>query len=269
MMRNFFLLSIIILSSGCVTSERLRYAELNPVYGAEPKNVNLIINAYPLKTPGPTVIYAHGCSGLDGAYLDWKNKLNDWGYNVVQPDSMKSRGVKRACNEKERESVSNKDRLEDVIEASKWVQQQSWHSGKIGVIGYSMGGLAALNLASDGGEYYPYTDKVDQDIYVTKYVSAVIAFYPACKMSHREAKVPSLILIGELDTWTPVRRCDQLAALGNKNITLIKYPGAYHSFDTPGFNQVNGYGHMIKYNPQAAADAEMRTREFFEKYLKN
>ena len=188
---------------------------------------------------------------------------------MVQPDSMKSRGVSKACNAKERESVGNKDRLEDIIETAKWVEKQPWHKGKIGVVGYSMGALAALNLASDGGEFYPYTDKIDQDIYVTKYVSAVIAFYPSCKMGHKDAKVPSLILIGELDTWTPVRLCDQLAAVGNKNITLIRYPGAYHSFDTPGFNQVNRYGHMIKYNAPAAADAEMRTKKFFEKYLKN
>ena len=71
------------LLSGCVTTDPLRYKQLNPMPAEEAKEVALILNTYPLKTPSPTVIYAHGCSGLDGAYLDWKNKLNDWGYNVL------------------------------------------------------------------------------------------------------------------------------------------------------------------------------------------
>lgn len=265
-LKAFIILAILL--SGCATSERTKYTQLNPRYDENPKEINLILNAYPLKSPGPTVIYAHGCSGLDGAYLDWKNKLNDWGYNVVQPDSLRSRGVSTACNKIGVINVTHSERVEDIIETAKWIKQQSWHKGKIGIIGFSMGGIAVLNLISNGGNLHIYTSKTDKDIFLNKDISAGVAYYPFCGLNHRHATVPTLILIGEADAWTPPTWCGILAE-SNNNIFLKTYPAVYHSFDTPGFNQINQYGHMIKYDAAAAADAERRTREFFEKYLKN
>ena len=56
--------------------------------------------------------------------------------------------------------------------------------------------------------------------------------------------VPTLILIGELDDWTPAKECRNLAegrddwGISREKgkgipIELIVYPGAYHDFDVP------------------------------------
>lgn len=74
---------------GCATSESIKYTQLNPPAAQKAKLVNLNVYTHLLKKPSPTIIYAHGCSGLDGVYLDWKNKINEWGFNVVQPESKK------------------------------------------------------------------------------------------------------------------------------------------------------------------------------------
>ena len=73
---------------------------------------------------------------------------------------------------------------------------------------------------------------------------AAIAFYPPCLGFKDNMTVPTLILIGELDDWTPADECRNMAegrddwgisrqkGLGFP-IELIVYPGAYHGFDMP------------------------------------
>ena len=256
------------LLSGCVTTDSLRYKQLNPLPTQKPKEVSLIINTYALENPSPTVIYAHGCSGLDGAYLDWKNKLNDWGYNVAQPDSLRSRGFNTACSRRGLVNVTDNDRLEDVLKTAEWVKKQPWHKGKIGVIGFSMGAMAALNLAGDGGNLYIFKSETSRDVYQNINISAAVAYYPFCLPAHSKAKIPTLILVGGLDNGTPPTWCNYLAN-ENPNIDLKIYPGVHHSFDTPGFNHVSKHGWIVKYDANAAQDAEKRTKEFFEKYLKD
>ena len=64
--------------------------------------------------------------------------------------------------------------------------------------------------------------------------------------------VPALILIGELDDWTPARECRNLAEgrddwgdLADKEqgvpIKLIVYPGAYHAFDAPALERPQNF----------------------------
>ena len=263
-LRSAFLLFSVFTLSACGTIQTLAYTTPNPLPEREIKQVKLMLNVYGLKNPAPTIIYMHGCSGIDGAYLDWKNKLNDWGYNVVMPDSLRSRGVISACARQGVAGVSHNDRLEDLLETAKWINTQSWHSGRIGVIGFSMGAIAALNLASNGG----VLTSAKQDVYQNTLISAAVGYYPFCAPAHRSANIPTLVLVGADDTWTPPHSCAFIMKV-NKHIESIIYPGVHHSFDTPGFNQINRHGHVIKYDAFAAADAEGRTKIFFSKHLRN
>ncbi len=267
MLRFKVLFLAMTLLSGCVTTDPLRYKQLNPMPAEEAKEVALILNTYPLKTPSPTVIYAHGCSGLDGAYLDWKNKLNDWGYNVVQPDSLRSRGFNSACKRVGVANITHNDRLEDILKTAEWIKEQPWHKGKIGLIGFSMGGRATLNLASDGGDLYIFKPTTPFDTYKNKNISAAVAYYSYCQIKHN-ASIPTLILNGAEDMQTPSTWCGYIAEK-NKNIRLKVYPDTYHGFDTPGASGINKIGIKNEYNATVASDAEQRTKEFFKKYLKN
>lgn len=260
-MKKIFLIIASVWLTGCVTTQTVSYKALNPLPGETPKQIDLIVNVYHLKTSAPTVIYMHGCSGLDGAYIDWRNKLNDWGYNVVQPDSLRTRNANTACK---RGKVSHNDRIEDLMATAEWVNQQPWHTGKIGVIGFSMGGQAALNSSSDGGDLY----QIKPNTYKNKNISVSIAYYPSCLPQHKNASIPTLILIGDADNATPPVWCKFIAEEG-KNISLKIYPGVHHSFDTPGFNHVSRFGWTVKYDAPAAADAEKRTREFLKKHISN
>lgn len=157
--------------------------------------------------------------------------------------------------------------MEDLIETAKWVNQQPWHSGKIGVIGFSHGAIAALNLAANGGVLYPLQTGVSSDVYLNSYISAVVAYYPNCRIGHKRAAIPSLILIGELDDMTPPTWCKVLEE-ESKYIRSYIYPGVYHSFDVKGFNHINNFGYIVRYDSKAALDAEKKTKLFFEENLK-
>jgi dienelactone hydrolase len=92
---------------------------------------------------------------------------------------------------------------------------------------------------------------------------------------------PTLVLVGELDDWTPAAPCrdmvDGKSAIetprqpGDRStVELVIYPDAYHSFDAAGLPSGFRYlGHRIQYNDAATQDAINRVHSFFERTLGN
>jgi dienelactone hydrolase len=83
--------------------------------------------------------------------------------------------------------------------------------------------------------------------------------------------IPTLILIGALDQWTPAADCSQkLAAWGTDGvpIELVVYPSVHHGFYYPELQPGRTiFGHWAEYNEEAAADARRRMREFLDRHL--
>jgi dienelactone hydrolase len=84
---------------------------------------------------------------------------------------------------------------------------------------------------------------------------------------------PLLILIGEVDDWTPADRCmEMMPQEENRHEVILKvYPKAFHGFDILGANKnVSGSKgtHHIQYQPEAEEDSIIRVRNFLENYLK-
>jgi dienelactone hydrolase len=89
--------------------------------------------------------------------------------------------------------------------------------------------------------------------------------------------VPTLILIGDRDDWTPADACRKMAA-GESDIgvtrtkgagdvvTLVVYPGATHAFDAVAPSR-RYLGHFMEYDEAAAKDAEVRLRAFLHDTL--
>jgi len=85
--------------------------------------------------------------------------------------------------------------------------------------------------------------------------------------------VPTLILVGESDDWTPADACRKLADgndLGMSRqkgdgpaVRLIVYPNTYHGFDLPYFKvPIKYFGHHHEYNKTATDQASEALREF-------
>jgi len=130
---------------------------------------------------------------------------------------------------------------------------------KIAVVGWSHGAVGAIKVATLGFNYPR-----------ERLFSAVVAFYPYCKKWLGAVNAPLLILTGELDDCYQVQECIDKVLEKTKighEVVLKIYPKAHHGFDIIGLNRIY-YGHQIKYNRDAAANAQVQVKDFLAKYLK-
>jgi len=93
---------------------------------------------------------------------------------------------------------------------------------------FSMGGIAALNDVEAGVGAIEKAEK--------RHFHAAIAYYPCTRYRAGVMTVPTLILVGDKDDWTPASYCREMMARRNGKgapVTLIVYPGATHAFNGP------------------------------------
>jgi dienelactone hydrolase len=88
--------------------------------------------------------------------------------------------------------------------------------------------------------------------------------------------VPTLILIGERDDWTPAVECRNMVdgrddwgisrqGAEGAPIKLVVYPGAYHSFDVPNLQAPTEFlGHRLEFNQQATERSTVALHEFLD-----
>jgi dienelactone hydrolase len=189
--------------------------------------------------PGPFkgVVALHSCEGLmdrSGAlarrYSEWGNDLVAAGFAVVFPDSFGSRGLGSQCRVRERKVRSSRQRVTDANAARHWLQTQPWIiASHVSLIGWSSGGIAALwAVRPRGGQHDTSTD-----------FRSAVALYPGCRRLRETAwstRVPTLVLVGANDDWTPASSCQQMVAGArgrSARAQVIVYPGAQHDFDRP------------------------------------
>ncbi|WNJ89311.1 dienelactone hydrolase family protein [Bosea sp. 685] len=178
--------------------------------------------------PFPAVVAMHGCGGLwtrsgkmNAREIDWSERLNAAGYAVLLPDSFRPRGISSLCNDRDR-ALTPTGRAKDAFGASDWLAQQPFiATGRNSLIGWSNGGSTVLRVAGDAASAGANGFR------------KVIAFYPDCRFLKRgwSAKVPTTILQGLADDWTPAAPCQELAQRGGAQFT--GFSGAYHDFDHP------------------------------------
>jgi len=185
--------------------------------------------------PFPAVVALHDCGGLthrpatqSQLYNEWANLLVAKGFVVLFPDSFGSRGLGSQCRETERKVHARRERVADANAARRWLQSQGYvKPDRISVLGWSNGGAAVLWTVR------PTTRPQDGNV---DFRSAV-ALYPSCQRLREtawSARVPTLILIGSADDWTPASVCQQMVADAHGRTAraeIIVYPGAYHDFD--------------------------------------
>ncbi|UXY17067.1 dienelactone hydrolase family protein [Chitiniphilus purpureus] len=223
----------------------------------------------------PAVVLLHGCEGmwqrgrLGERYAHMAGLFQELGYAVLIPDSFGPRGVREQCRvPPARQRVSASRRADDAQWAVAWLRQQpAVDAGRIGTIGWSHGGTAALKLAGRQ----------------TEGLQVAAAFYPNCtpllrQLRRFQARVPSLILMGESDDWSLIAPCRKLAERDERNqLHLVGYPLTYQDFDVPGSElrvrrdvpdgQYPGQGVTLGANPEAAADAYRRLFKWFARTL--
>ena len=207
--------------------------------------------------PSPAVVLLHSCNGnWQRTDERWGKLIASWGYVTLTVDSLGPRGIDSCRN-------AEQDELQlDAYRALKFlVRLPSVDPARVAVLGFARGGAMALRSVEHGP-----IEKTSPNKF-----RAAIAFYPPCSRFKGYMTVPTLILIGELDDWTPAEECRNMVdgrdtwGISRQErgapVKLIVYTGAYHAFDAPGpKNPIEG--HHLEFNKPATDQASEAVREF-------
>jgi dienelactone hydrolase len=214
--------------------------------------------------PFPAVIGLHGCAGMSDAT---KRKLVDelvgFGYVVLLVDSFATRGVEHACTGGFPHIADV--RRSDAYGALAFLARQTFvDPQRVAAVGFSQGAWVTLLVAeANSFELFVRPGKLG--------FRAVVAFYPLCKAVVGRLVIPTLILIGALDDWTPAADCsEKIDAWRTAGVPIeqVVYPGVHHSFYYPELQPGRTmFGHWLEYNEEAATDATRRMREFLKRHL--
>jgi len=214
-----------------------------------------------------TVLVIHGCNGPDGpSYPDWARFLSQNGFNAIEVNLFRERGLTNACADGLEISLTSRSSAREIEAVATWAKNQPWSNGRVGVIGFSMGGSSVLTVSSLALSDAPRKSGVD----------AGVSFYPGCRhYSTRELVIPLQIHIGKDDDWTPAEPCEQLQNFWQqqlKSFEFFVYQNAHHAFDIYGLNDIFRCprGQCTgRYDADADKLARARTLKFLGQYLNN
>ena len=197
--------------------------------------------------PAPAVALFHGCGGVGQNNSRMAELLRSWGYVALVVDSFSSRGLKDVCGRHWPTQADAEKRALDIDAAGLWLDRQEFvKPSQHAFMGYSYGGGVGLLRALS-----PRTDSR-----VPSGWRAAVLIYPDCGLGEAigptlRPRLPTLMAMGALDDWTPVKQCEALLERIKVDRQLIEthvYPDAHHSFDALGLpvRYLEGVGNRSK-----------------------
>lgn len=211
--------------------------------------------------PWPAVVMVHEVFGIDDNMRAHAARLANLGYLAIMPDLF-SRGGARKCLTATFKALQagRGQAFEDVEAAKAVVTARADCTGKVGVIGFCMGGAFALQLAPRGYDasavnYGRLPDDLD---------SVLVG---AC---------PIVGSYGKDDASLKGAASKLENALTTHGIPhdVKEYPGASHAFLNPGPAGPRAFSFIAKHvggfgpRPEQAEDAWRRIDEFFTEHLR-
>ena len=201
--------------------------------------------------PFPAVIILSGCAGV-GPDAGIVRRVNaDYlpkGIATLVVDSFTPRDVAEVCSDSAALFDAIVYRVEDSYAAIAWLGARPEIDSKhVFLQGYSHGAMTAIEAI--------HTQRL---VPQQKKFAGVIAFYPLCYQT--KFPVPTIVLIGAPDDWTPAKYCQMLQ---DEKLEVSVYPKAFHDFPAPGVDRMY-LGHHITYDEEATNDAQRRALAFIE-----
>jgi dienelactone hydrolase len=213
--------------------------------------------------PFSAVVLLHGCNGNWGRLDErWGVTIASWGYVTLTIDSFGPRGIKNSCGPGPPAGL-----LFDAYRGLDFLAREPFVDPKrVAIVGFSQGGSLTLWSVERGD-----IERTSENKF-----SAAAAFYPMCGGVKGIMTVPTLILIGEDDDWTPADACrkmvegrDDWGISRQKGagapVRLVVYPGAHHAFDVSALQTpIQYFGHHLEFNQPARDRSIDELHEFLE-----
>jgi carboxymethylenebutenolidase len=201
-------------------------------------------NAYLADGNGPGILVLHAWWGLKPFFKQFCDRLAAEGFTVLAPDLYQGRIAKTI---EEAKALLEKRDFELMVDTANAAKEylRKLVKGKIGLVGFSMGGGWALEIASSAPDQ----------------VAAMVIYYGNGDAEYAKIKSKVMGHFSDNDEWEPYEYVEStFAALKSAGVdtTLHVYPEVAHWFveeDRP------------EYDPAAAQLAWDRTIEFLKKNL--
>jgi dienelactone hydrolase len=239
----FAVLSLLVSLVGCATPVDTPFKSNSG--SSLPVQIELFLSTS--NQPTPTVVIAHGSGGVKPSQRVWASLAQSWGYNAVVIDHYTLRGIGDHTG-RIAPGAGAWDRAQDMNAVANWIKQQSWHQGKLAVVGFSQGGAGVFSLISSKTPY-----------------AAAITFYPACAINAPPSspQIPTQVHLAEKDDLAYIRYCT--SELTDARYQSYIYKNATHVFDV---NMTTTTPFTHRYDPAAARESQQRSREFLDQNLR-
>ncbi|MDQ0378498.1 dienelactone hydrolase family protein [Amycolatopsis thermophila] len=206
--------------------------------------------------PWPGVVIVHDVVGLSYDVRNTTDRFATAGYLALSPDLYSRGGFVRCVKSVFKELTAGRGRaFEDLDAARSLLASREDCTGKVGVVGFCMGGGFALVAASRGFDASaPYYGRLPADLSVLDDACPVVASYGKKDFSLRGAA-------DKLER--------ELTARGVPH-DVKEYPTAGHSFANQFHGPVNVLLKIagMSYNREASEDAWRRVMAFFAEHLR-
>ncbi len=230
--------------------------------------------------PYPTLIQAHG--GGTNAYYNGLNlveqRLAQQGYVVLAINYRGGSGFGRPFQNMAVEDWANSQSL-DAADAAHWARRQSWSNGKVGVYGYSYGGIIALGAVSrdldafdaavpmagiyDFADAYQNADRIGRLFTREGHRGSPQDNPKAYRRSDTVAlldqvRTPVLVMHGEADIRAPFRQFELVVEALEKHgrsFEAVSYPDEPHQFQDVA-NRVDMYERLEAWMRRWLVDGE-------------
>jgi dienelactone hydrolase len=276
-LRRLLLLVSLVLATGCA-SAAVTFPNATPGVEHTIPGQILVPSGRP---PLPAVVLMHGCHGVSASTHQWARWFRGEGYVALIVDSWAARGMREGCSAESLDLPST-ERFDDAVGALRYLRARpDVDPQRIGVIGWSNGGVFAMSLVN--GPSHERARRRGVTLPEPGFRAAIGVYPGGCpSLVHELAVRPLLVLIGDADDWTSPGPCVQMVeAMRSRgaDVSIVLYPGAFHYFDVEGQprayladvmneNRPGGCcGATVSYDAAAAVDARHRVKAFFGRHL--
>lgn len=180
------------------------------------------------------MLLVHGSGGVGANVNLWARELNRIGAAAFLLDCFTGRGITQTITDQ-----SQLDGLAMIVDAYQALALLAQHSridaSRIGVMGFSKGGFAAL---------YASLKRFQRMHGTGLEFAAHVAFYPPCNTVYIDDEEvsdrPIRVFHGAGDDYVSIEPCRRYIARlrkAGRDVELKEYPGAGHVFDNPLYSQ--------------------------------